>query len=102
MPGAWVLKGPVLSEVGSQASGLMPRGLGTLSAMSRLHFSVVLLAAAVLLVVLAGVTLLPYPSPRINDLAYRSLCPFAPYSSGTLLLAAGLAGLVRSYLNQKR
>jgi len=70
--------------------------------MSRQQLSALLVAVAILLIVLAAVTLVPYASPRINDLGYRSLCPFAPYSSATLLLAAGLAGLVRSYLNQKR
>jgi len=69
--------------------------------MSRQQLSAILLGAAVLLVVLAAVTLLPYSSPRINDLGYRSLCPFAPYSSGALLLGSGLAGVVRSYLRQK-
>jgi hypothetical protein len=68
--------------------------------MSRQHLSTLLMWSAILLVLLAGVTLLPYASPRINDLGYRSLCPFAPYSSGTLLLAAGLASIVRAYLKQ--
>lgn len=69
--------------------------------MSRQQLSTLLLAFAAVLVLLAAVTLLPYGSPRINDLGYHSLCPFAPYSSGALLLGAGLAWIVRAYLNQK-
>jgi hypothetical protein len=69
--------------------------------MSRQQLSTLLYATAILLVVLAGVTLLPYSSKSINDLGYHSLCPFAPYSSGSLLLVAGLASIVRAYLNQK-
>ena len=53
-----------------------------------------------LLVLLAAVTLLPFSSNLINDLGYHSLCPFAPYSSGALLLGAGVAAVIRSYLNQ--
>jgi hypothetical protein len=68
--------------------------------MSRQHLSALLFWSAILLVLLAGVTLLPYASPRINDFGYHSLCSFAPYSSGTLLLAAGLASVVRAYLKQ--
>jgi hypothetical protein len=68
--------------------------------MSRQHLSTLLLGSAIFSVLLAAVTLLPYASPRINDLGYHSLCPFAPYSSGTLLLAAGLASIVRTYLKQ--
>jgi hypothetical protein len=70
--------------------------------MSRQTLITLLFWIAILLVVLATVTLLPFPSPRINDLGYRSLCPFAPYSSGTLLLAAGLGWIVRTYLKQQK
>ena len=69
--------------------------------MTRQLLSTLLLWAAVLLIALAAVTLLPYSSPRINDFGYHSLCPFAPYSSGTLLLGAGLAWVVRAYLKQQ-
>lgn len=69
--------------------------------MTRQQLSTLLLALSLLLLVLAAVTLLPYTSPRPNDLGYHSLCPFAPYSTGALLLTAGLASIVRTYINQK-
>jgi hypothetical protein len=59
----------------------------------------ILLAAAALLVTLALVTLLPFSSGNIkSDLGYSSLCPFAPWSTLTLLAFAGLVWLVRSYV----
>jgi len=59
----------------------------------------VLLAAAALLVAMALVTLAPYTSGNIkSDLGYMSLCPFAPWSTLTLLAFAGLAWLVRGYV----
>ena len=78
-----------------------PSCVDTLTTMSRQQLSTLLLVIAGLLVLAAAVTLLPYSSPRINDFGYRSLCPFAPYSTATLLLGAALAWIVRSYLNQK-
>ena len=66
--------------------------------MSRSQLSTVLLASIILLVVSAAITLIPYSSKQLNDLGYYSLCPFAPYSSGSLLLAAGLAWMIRSYV----
>jgi len=70
--------------------------------MSGQQLSTLLLALALLSVVLAAVTLVPYPGPHLNDLGYHSLCPFAPYSTGSLLLVAGLAWLVRAYLNSQK
>ena len=59
----------------------------------------VLMAAAALIVALALVTLLPFSSNNIrSDLVYASLCPFAPWSTLTLLAGAGLVWLVRSYV----
>jgi hypothetical protein len=59
----------------------------------------VLLAVAVLIAVLAAVTLLPFSSSNIrSDLGYSSLCPFAPWSTLTLVAFAGLAWLVRGYV----
>jgi hypothetical protein len=59
----------------------------------------VLMAAAALIVALALVTLLPFSSNNIrSDLGYASLCPFAPWSTLTLLAGAGLVWLVRSYV----
>jgi hypothetical protein len=59
----------------------------------------VLLVVAALIVALALVTLLPFSSNNIrSDLGYSSLCPFAPWSTLTLLAGAGLVWLVRSYV----
>ncbi len=59
----------------------------------------ILLFAASLLAALAVLTLLPYGA-KINDLGYRSLCPFAPWSTLALLAVAGLAMLIRQYLRE--
>ena len=63
-----------------------------------------LLAGSSLLVLLALVTLLPFSSNNIkSDLGYNSLCPFAPWSSLTLLAGAGILWLIRAYVKtQKR
>lgn len=59
----------------------------------------ILLAAIVLLVAAALVTVLPFSSTNIkSDLGYSSLCPFAPWSTLTLLVFAGLVWLVRAYV----
>ena len=58
----------------------------------------VLLGVVALIVALAVVTLLPFSSSNIrSDLGYSSLCPFAPWSTLTLLACAGLLWLVRGY-----
>lgn len=66
--------------------------------MSRESLRSLLLAATILLVVLAGVTLLPGSSPILSDLGYHTLCPFAPWSTLTLLFLGGLSWVVRRYL----
>jgi hypothetical protein len=59
----------------------------------------VLLAVAALIVALAAVTLVPFSSNNIkSDLGYSSLCPFAPWSTLTLLAFAGLTWIVRGYV----
>ena len=64
----------------------------------------ILLAVTLLLVAGALVTLLPFSSNNIkSDLGYNTVCPFAPWSTLTLLVGAGLAWIVRSYVKtQKR
>ncbi len=58
-----------------------------------------LLGGALLLITMAVVTLLPFSSNSIrSDLGYSSLCPFAPWSTLTLLAGAGLAWLIRAYV----
>jgi hypothetical protein len=59
----------------------------------------VLFAIAALIALMALVTLVPFSSGNIkSDLGYMSLCPFAPWSTLTLLAFAGLAWLVRAYV----
>ena len=58
----------------------------------------ILLVLAYLFVGAAILTLIPAPARIPNDLGYFSLCPFAPWSSLLLLLAAGLLGALRTYL----
>jgi hypothetical protein len=59
----------------------------------------ILTGIAWLLVVMSLVTLVPYSTGNIrSDLGYNSLCPFAPWSTLTLLAGAGFAWLVRGYI----
>jgi hypothetical protein len=67
--------------------------------MSRQTLSFLLFAGVVVLAVLAAATLIPSSSLMISDLGYRTLCPFAPYSTITLLLLAGLGWSVRQHIN---
>jgi len=60
--------------------------------------STILFGLAILFVGLAVLTLLPFTAPRANDLDYRSMCPFAPWSTLSLLLVAGLIWAIRQYL----
>ena len=58
-----------------------------------------LLVLAVVLAVGGLLTLVPVSSTRDkSDLGYYALCPFAPYSTLTLLGLAGAAWVMRSYL----
>ncbi len=57
-----------------------------------------LLALVIVLVGLAVFTLLPFSASKANDLGYVSTCPFAPWSSLVLLLAAGVIWAIRQYL----
>lgn len=69
--------------------------------MSRKTLSSLLFAATILFAVLAAVTVVPYSTPMVSDLGYHTVCPFAPYSTLTLLFIAGLAWVVRGYINQQ-
>ena len=55
-------------------------------------------ALALILAGLAIFTLVPYSGTKPNDLGYMSACPFAPWSTLALLLAAGVVWAVRQYL----
>jgi hypothetical protein len=59
------------------------------------------LTATILLMTGACATLVPYSSPMVSDLGYHTLCPFAPWSTLTLLFLAGLAWVVRGYIDQQ-
>jgi hypothetical protein len=67
--------------------------------MSRETLSLLLLVAAILLTVAAAATLVPFPSPMISDMGYHTLCPFAPWSTLTLLFLAGVGWVVRQHVN---
>jgi H+/Cl- antiporter ClcA len=73
--------------------------------MSPKNLSALLLAVAILFLVLALATLVPF-SPglpaMVSDLGYYTWCPFAPYSTLTLLFVAGLAWVVRRYIDTQR
>ena len=58
----------------------------------------ILLGLIVLFVGLAVLTLLPFTAPRANDLGYMSMCPFAPWSTLSLLVVAGVIWAIRQYL----
>ena len=57
-----------------------------------------LLALVVILAGSAVWTMLPFAAPKANDLGYVSTCPFAPWSTLTLLLVAGVIWAIRQYL----
>ncbi|HWE51298.1 MAG TPA: hypothetical protein VG273_16015 [Bryobacteraceae bacterium] len=69
--------------------------------MSRQALSSLLLAVSVLLLVLGAVTLLPHSNPVVSDLGYHTLCPFAPWSTITLLFLAWLARVVRQHVDSQ-
>jgi len=50
----------------------------------------------------AALTLLPLGQSKANDLGYVSACPFAPWSTLALLIAAGFFWAVRQYLVTRR
>jgi hypothetical protein len=57
----------------------------------------ILLVLIVILTGLAVWTMLPFSASKTNDFGYFSMCPFAPWSTLALLLAAGLIWAVRQY-----
>jgi hypothetical protein len=67
--------------------------------MSRATLSFFLLAMTILLAAAAMVTLIPHTSRTVSDLGYYTLCPFAPWSTLTLLFFGGLAWFVRQHMN---
>ena len=69
--------------------------------LSRKNLSSLLFAATVLFGILAAVTLIPHANKMVSDLGYHTLCPFAPWSTLTLLFLGWLAWTVRGYINQQ-
>jgi hypothetical protein len=56
----------------------------------------ILSALAILLVVSAALTILPYPAAsKVNLLGYKSICAFVPLSTLILLGAAGFVRIFR-------
>ncbi len=48
-------------------------------------------------IALAIWTLLPGSASKVNDLGYISACPFAPWSTLSMLLLAGVIWVIRQY-----
>jgi hypothetical protein len=67
--------------------------------MSRATLSFLLLAVSIVLAAAALVTLVPHTSRTVSDLGYYTLCPFAPWSTLTLLFFGALAWFVRQHMN---
>ncbi len=67
--------------------------------MTRQTLSTILKVFAILMALGAIATAVPWPSAlTISDLGYRTLCPFAPWSTITLLTLAGLGWVVRRHI----
>jgi hypothetical protein len=67
--------------------------------MSRQTLSSVLLASMIIFLSLAAATLVPSTLPKISDLGYSTFCPFAPWSTLTLLFFGGLSWVIRKHIN---
>ncbi len=65
--------------------------------MSKQTVAAVLLVLAILAGGAALATLLPM-GPKINDIGYNSLCPFAPWSTLLLGALAGVIWVIRQYV----
>jgi hypothetical protein len=66
---------------------------------SRQSLSSLLRASSIVLVCGAAATLVPHASLQISDLGYHTFCPFAPWSTITLLFLAGLGWVVRRHVD---
>jgi Mn2+/Fe2+ NRAMP family transporter len=66
--------------------------------MSREKLNQLLLVLVILLLVGAVATLVPFTNPMVSDMGYHTLCPFAPWSTLTLLFLAGVGWTVRRYV----
>jgi len=66
--------------------------------MSRSAVTRTLLVLSILLAALGLATLVPHESRMVSDLGYDTFCPFAPWSSLTLLALAALGWVVRQHI----
>jgi hypothetical protein len=69
--------------------------------MTKQALSSLLFFAAILLGLSALVTLIPHSNSMASDLGYHTLCPFAPWSTLTLLFLAWLAWAMRKHVNSQ-
>jgi hypothetical protein len=69
--------------------------------MSRQTLSTILLVIAIALFVLAAATLMPSSAPKVSDLGYSTFCPFAPYSTLTLLFFGWLSWMIRRHIERQ-
>jgi hypothetical protein len=66
--------------------------------MSRETLIALLLASTIVFLVLAVATIMPSSSLLVSDLGYSTFCPFAPWSTLTLLFFSGLSWIVRQHV----
>jgi hypothetical protein len=67
--------------------------------MTRQRLSTLLNVFAILMAIGAVVTVVPWSSTlTISDLGYRTLCTFAPWSTLTLLVLAGLGWVIGKHV----
>ena len=69
--------------------------------MTRKTLSSLLFAAAIGFGAAGLATLVPHSNKMVSDLGYHTLCPFAPWSTLTLLFLSWLAWAIRQYVNQR-
>ena len=50
---------------------------------------------------MGAATLMPYPAKMSSDLGYNAFCPFAPWSTITLLFLASVCWVMRRHINAK-
>ena len=66
--------------------------------MTRDHVGNALFGISITLAIVGLTTLVPFSASKVNDLGYHSICPFAPWSTLALLVAAGAVWAVRGYV----
>lgn len=66
--------------------------------MSRDQAANTLLGISITFVIIGLLTLIPFSAAKMNDLGYHSICPFAPWSTLSLLFVAFVVYLIRGYV----